>query len=42
MSEFPCTRCIEAEHCKKDGLYVDCSALNAYKVKVNRERLGLE
>jgi len=41
-SEFPCTLCVEAEHCRVDGLYVNCSALNAYKIKMRRRRLGLE
>jgi len=40
--EFPCTGCVEAGHCRVDGLYVDCSALNAYKIKMRRRRLGLE
>ena len=30
-SEFPCLRYVEADHCKVDLLFVDCSALDAYK-----------
>jgi len=31
--EFPCTKCVEAGHCRVDLLFVDCSALDAYKKK---------
>ena len=37
---FPCIRCVDADHCKVDRMFVDCSALNAYKVKMRRRRLG--
>lgn len=36
--EFPCIRCIEAEHCRVDLLFVDCSALDAYKRRRRYER----
>ena len=40
-TEFPCVRCVEQDHCKVDGLYIDCSALDAYKKEMARRRLGL-
>jgi len=36
--EFPCTRCVEAEHCRVDLLFVDCSALDAYKRECRRRK----
>jgi hypothetical protein len=42
MIEFPCSRCVEADHCKRDGLYVTCSALYAYKQRCRRRKLGLD
>jgi hypothetical protein len=33
---------VEAEHCRVDRLYVDCSMLEVYKVKMRRRRLGLD
>lgn len=38
--EFPCPRCGERDHCKVDLLYVDCSALDAYKKKMRLNRFG--
>ena len=34
--EFPCVRCVEAGHCRVDLMFVDCSALDAYKREVRR------
>jgi len=29
--DFPCPRCVEQDHCRRDLLFVDCSTLDAYK-----------
>jgi len=34
--EFPCTKCVDADHCRPDMMFVDCAALDAYKKGVKR------
>lgn len=40
--EFPCTRCVDGERCRPEHLFVDCSALDAYKKVMAKRRLEMK